>query len=302
MRWLLLVSWVYAQQLVQGSAEGVLTPDLSLKQLQWQLKQKAIINALEQAFGTAVQSQRYLELENITWGQQAQTQSRFYTWSQTTVNGEWLKTLDFRCEQVGEEQGNPLYRCQVTGYARKIPPVQLPFKVSALKCPSLRCATSQFIHGSPFYMAFYAPSDGYVAAFLVNEDTAYRILPYQALGSVFPYGVPVKGEKTYLFFSPEQDQLYEFVPAYLSNYVDELLLTAEENPTLYQLYVLYAPKVIPLPLVELPSLSTSSYSIPAWMPAKAFHQWLFELRLKNPQVSIQILMLSIYGEDSVFAD
>lgn len=297
--WLLPILFSMAQTqsklvFTTGEATATLLPNETIEQLKIRLEKMAIQNALEKAFGTNIQQTNQLWIENQNQGSDASTSSYFSTWAVSKISGKWVKTeqLDY----VIIQQHPLILKCIVKGYALPLSHKPPQFQASALNCPSLQCQTIHFHNESPFYFHFKTNTNGYLALFIGNKDTVFRLLPYLQTLSYFPNGVPIQSYKDYIFFDPTSDLLKSLLPPYVASYVDEIILTADHPVTPYRLYVIFSPKPLSLPYLKTASTNQNLLQIPPFLSLQAFDKWLFDLQAYQENVYVLWIDINVYQQ------
>jgi hypothetical protein len=301
---LLLVVWLLffpcsAQTQLQpvftkGEATATLLPNETTEQLKTRLEKMAIQNALEKAFGTHIQQTNQLWIENLNQGENATTTSYFSTWAISKVTGKWIKTTQIDYTIL---QQHPLtLKCVIQGYALPLAHKPPAVQAASLHCPSLQCQTIHFQNESSFYFFFKANTAGYLALFIGNKDTVFRLLPYLQTLPYFPNGIPIQPYKDYIFFNPASDDLKRLLPPYVASYVDELILTADYPVTPYRLYVIFSVKPISLPYLTPPFQTDNPLQIPPFLPMKTFDEWLFDLQSHEEQVYVLWIDINVYQQ------
>ncbi len=282
-RLICLLAWIPGcvwtqERVISGVATVEVRPGWSLEHSQREAYQLAILNALQSAFPTQVaQTSKYI-LQNRTTGSEASTQTYFYLTADQYVGAEWLETINARYETF-QQKGAWYVTCKVKGRARpRVEPI-LPLDLRPLRCRDTACFTLDFKEGDPFYLYFRTPIPGYIQAFWEEGSHIYRLIPYQ---SHRIQALPVRPDTTYLFFAPPTQSRSE------AFWTDELLLTAEAPEVLHRLYILFSPH----PLAAPPENYDAHRGFHI-ISLEAFQDWLLSERLRNNQLTIRILDISI---------
>ena len=143
-----------------------------------------------------------------------------------------------------------------------------------------RYEADRFREGDDLYISFAAPVDGYVAAYLIdNENTAYCLLPYKGQKEG---NVRVEAGKRYVFGSvgcaaPEEKPI-----------VDEYFMTCSQQQEVNQLYVIFSPNAFYKKVdCEIDK------GLPRMLSAEAFQEWLSACRMKDPQMNVSRKILTV---------
>jgi len=257
-------------------------------------KEQAINKALEKEFGSTVVS-NYEQIRTTTSTGQRQVdthQDIRHNYVNTFPNGKWLKPLkESEYEQLEDENGNMWMKCTVVGLAEPIESATVNFisKILGSEDPSKNSRES-FTSGESGYIYFKSPVDGYIAIYFDDLNRIQRCLPYNAYdGSCFR----VKANKDYLFFSTEKCD-------YLKNKgsVDEVEFFTDRDYENNRFYILFSPVPILAPLLKKPEKMEGGYSSFWHTESHLFMQWLEETRIRNKQLQVQIIWITIKKEES----
>lgn len=238
--------------------------------------EQARIDALAKKFGTIV-SQDILQSDRIVRNRE---HNDFLTLSSTEVRGEWI-TDDGEPEYIfdRDKDENLIVTCIVKGKAKAIDNESAQFNSSVLRNGTdPRNADINFKNNDDFYLDFQGSQDGYLAAFLEDEQKKVCLL--------LPYPqdersrIPVKKGKRYVFFSPAD--------AIKGEPVEELRLTAPYNTEYNRVYVLFSPEQFVPPVMnqqpgELPTMDSDEFS-----------KWLVRTRKNDPKMGVKAMNLIIY--------
>ncbi len=274
---------------VRGSAQVMITDNLSLDEARKQAEQLAIINAIENEFGT------YVEQDASTYIQKGNTEFRII--GKTRVKGEWLKTLNETFEmntKRNRKQGNKnkdtWVTCSIKGEAREVTKPLIPFKFLPLNCPEKTCRTYDFNNGEPFYLYFSTPVDGNLSIFMAGDDSrVYRLLPYKGMEGSLANEVPVKADRDYVFFAAGDKFNYFSDASYQS--VDEMQMVTDKVKEIMELYIIFSPQEFGKP--DLVHDSRNDGTLPYYLDKKEFDSWLTENRIYNPDFNYRQVSLTI---------
>ena len=263
-----LVTGDFAQKKVKSSGEATIKieDNMSKKEALAKAKELAIVNAIEQAFGSYVEQEANLKVED---GQES-----FHLVGAVKVKGEWISTSKESSEEfVVERDGtNELWiKYSISGIVREIVRAKANFHVQSLNCPQQVCRTNDFIDGESLYVHFKTPTNGNLTIYLANEQEAYRILPYQEMGNEYINAVPVVADKDYIFFSDKHDYFQNFPPTL----VDELEMYAEKDIERMEMYIIYSSGDFSKPLLESDTeVEKDGSTTPKSLSMARFQQWL----------------------------
>lgn len=157
----------------------------------------AKINAIENEFGTYVEQQANLTVQN--------GKSDFYIVGSTKVKGIWVRETDRQfTEEYREEKGEfgtekiLWITCQIKGEVKQAgsrPAIEYQVR----NCSFPTCRTSSFQSGEQLFLWFKSPVNGFLSVYIDDGSMVYRLLPYSEMVNANSF--EVKGDEGYLFFS-----------------------------------------------------------------------------------------------------
>ncbi len=260
-------SIVIAQKIVSTSGEAQVRMERNMTEDDTRelAEQQAIINAIENAFGTYTEQQTDMTIKD--------GMTSFNIIGTTKVKGDWIETTDinfkenFKKEKTDNGIVNIKYiTCEVSGKARKSRP-KANIEYEILNQPSLYSRTRSFYHEEQLYVYFKSPVNGYASIFLEDDDAVYRLLPYVNMRDEFQSGVPVKRDTDYVFFSTNDN-------SYPGNPVDEqLLLSLKEDVEYNFIYIVFSEDEFVKPMLDDISMQKGRI-IPKQLTNSKFQQWL----------------------------
>lgn len=238
----------------------------------------ARLEALKQ-FGTMMQ-QNTLTAETERDGEAA---TRFLNLTSTEVRGEWLGDIDApRYDAPSfDSDGNIIVTCHVKGRARAITNESVRFAAKVLKgCSLPECADTHFADGQDMRLLFRAPTDGYVAVFLSEENgNVCRLLPYSASTDDL---LKVRKNREYVFFDPSMADHSDPTP------VDELVMHADRTEEFNTLVVIFSPNPFAMP----PTQFTDDLT-PRSLTNEEFQKWFIASKMHDTKMGQQSFNLVI---------
>jgi len=261
---------LFAQKIVNaaGKSQIRMENNMTTEDAYELAKQQAKINAIEKEFGTYVEQQTDMKLEDGR---------TFYNIIGTTkVRGDWVKTTrvsfseDMRLESGSYGKQNVKYiTCQINGKIRKsIPKADIDFEI--LNCPEKACRTTDFVDGEQLYLYFRSPVDGYLSVYVDEGDITYRLLPYVLMNKDFKSGVFVEGDRRYMFFSEK------FNP-FKSSVVDEIVMFTTQKMEYNNVYIVFAEEKFVKPILDQKT-EVDGRILPKSLTSDKFQEWLSENR------------------------
>jgi len=287
---------------VNGTYSDEVSNQETKEQAKLRIKQRALIDALQNAFGTAIFEGNSLYIRNNTNGTMVETTTGFDMIAETYVKGEVMEELnvDF-IERVEKREvtvyndkkrkqekrtDNVVYiQCDVKIKAREYIEPICEFDARTLNCADTVCKTSTFRNDDNFYVYFKSEKAGYLTIFLDDNETSSILLPYTENRQNFQHGFPVEAGKDYILF--KNDKRF-FDPTQTS--VDEIAWQTREN--LEKLSIIFTTKPFELPSLKKNDQKIVRYTLPDNLPSEEFNKWLINLRSKNKTVEIKRIFLS----------
>ncbi len=286
-------SLVSSQEIVKakGNAEMRMEDHLSLDATKEEVKRLAMINAIEKEFGVYVEQDSDVDIEN--------GKTDFKILGHTRVRGDWIRTTKIKFEEEkrrirGSKKKDMevwIY-CSIEGWIREIKSPQTALDITPLNCPDQACRTYDFKEGEPMYLSFQTKNNGYLSVFAVQDDgMAYRILPYQSMPEIYNNAVPVHADRSYTFFSNEEEHDYfEGFPYLLT---DELIMFASGPREYIKLYIVFSAHEYDGPFLKEVQ-NKEDYSMPVSLTEEGFNEWLTENRMYDPEFLYKRITLTVF--------
>lgn len=232
---------------------------------------------------TIMESKALFSQTNLTKveNQNGQSNIDFSSYGGSEVKGEWIETVKGPHFENGFVDGLVVVKVSARGKIREIVSSKVEFDSRILRNGTEdRYEADRFREGDDIYISFAAPVDGYVAAYLIdNENTAYCLLPYKGQKEG---NVRVEAGKRYVFGSvgcaaPEEKPI-----------VDEYFMTCSQQQEVNQLYVVFSPNAFYKKVdCEIDK------GLPRMLSAEAFQEWLSACRMKDPQMNVSRKILTV---------
>ena len=245
----------------------------------------AMINAVENAFGTYVEQDADIRVSNGAVS--------YNIIGTTKVKGEWLRTdkKEFKediQDQLDDNQHKEKViwiRCIIEGEVRKIRS-KANLEIKSLRCPMPECETTAFLDAQCFQLYFKSPVDGYLSVFIEeNSEATRRIFPYLNQGN--ESAVKIEGDKPYILFTNFRD-LNKF-----ASKADEIELYTYSNLEYNNVFVLFSPIPYCKPILNNATLLPDGYVLPKAISTTKFQEWLADCRLEMPDFQSKRIKISI---------
>ena len=277
----------YAQKIVhvKGASQVKVENNMTKEQSKEKAEDLAIINAIENSFGTYVEQDADIRVDNGSVS--------YNIIGSTKVKGEWLKTnkIEFK-DEIQEQVTNTKSKekitwitCTIEGEAREIRQ-KANITVSTLRCPALECETIDFKDSQNFYLYFKSPVDGFLSVFIDEEgETTRRLFPY--LNQDNESAVKIIGDKPYILFT-NSNNLNTF-----NTRADEIEFFTYKNLEYNTIYVVFSPIPYPKPMLDNGTLLTDGYTLPKATSSRKFQEWLGDCRVSTPDFQMKRIKISI---------
>lgn len=232
-------------------------------------------NAVEQAkcemiarhFGTTVGS----VTTSIVNNSDNKNLSSFFSYGQTEVNGEWVRTIGAPVfEPLRIENNLFVVTVHIKGEIREIETARTPVLMQTLRGGTEEAnAGDTFQEGDDFYMSFQSPIDGYIAVYLFPYgEKVQRLLPYDGKEGSFK----VKGGTRHVLFAECRNNVQS------SRY--EMQCDGQEQ--YHKVYVIFSPE----PFVHANDSARENtqggkMQFPNELEFEKFQKWLSQVRRQD---------------------
>ena len=281
------ISFGHAQKIIKanGSAQVRQERDMTFEDATSLAIEKAKINAIESVFGTYVEQQTDMTIEDgIT---------SFNIIGTTRVKGEWIETINEpqiktinRKEDSKFGKQDVIYiKCIIKGKVRKVRPRAI-LKSEILNSPNVQSRSSDFIEGEQLYVYFKSPTEGFLSIFLEDGESVYRLLPYSNMTLENKNGVHIQGDIDYLFFSSQHN-------SFIKSSVDEMIMTLSKERIEYNyIYIVFSNEKYVKPSLQK-SYQTQDKIIPASLSHYEFESWISNNKISSESFQVIKKKISI---------
>ena len=274
-----------------GTAQFKLEEDMSKEDLKDKLRHHAIINAIEREYGTYVTQEAFVEVDDGN--------TQFKIFGKTTIKGDWLKTTseefkeEMRKVKDGRKNRHELWlSVKVEGKVRAIENPEIDLEYFTTNCQKEVCRTSRFEDGESMYLHFQSPVDGFLSIYALEDESAFRLLPYQSMPVKYRNSVPIKADQEYVFFSPTAEN--DYFSDFSLHLIDELVLTTEDDQEYLKLFLVFSTENYVKPNLDMFEVEESSgYIIPSNLEASTLTNWLESNRMNNVNFHYRQMNLKI---------
>jgi hypothetical protein len=290
---LFIACQAFGQQVVEtsGEAQVRIENDMSKEDAMELARQQAMINAIDNAFGSYVEQDSDMFIEEGS--------ADFKIIGHTLVKGDWLKTIREKYKEetldVKGSKGRETeiwISCKIKGMVREIIKPQINLSYEPRSCLTDLCRTYNFISGAPMYLSFTTPIDGYLSIYIVEDDRmAYRLLPYQEMPDKYLHAIPVKADNEYLFFA--SDESYDYFEDFSYLMIDEIYLETMKEKEFLDLYVIFSSDKYKKPVLKASENITNAYVLPKKLEESEFMEWLQDSRVYDPEFQYNRITLTV---------
>lgn len=211
-----------------GEERYVVPENVSLRDAKNVALMRAKANALAEHFGTIIH-------QGTTSVKKDNNDGLNEYFIQTTgqeLRGDWIEDVNQPIYRILFENEMQIVEVSVCGKARERKLAEIDLVAKLLRNDTdNRSETDKFQSGDAFYLYFRTPINGFLSVYLIDENQqATCLLPYQHQLS---HSVSVDANTDYVFFSEKK--------CTDKNFVDEYILTANDDVVQNQLYIIFSP-------------------------------------------------------------
>jgi hypothetical protein len=254
--------------------------NVTLEQAKQTALERAKSKALAEKFGTIYRHQK----TSVEKDENGKNERVTTDWNESEVKGEWIANTQEPKYMVSMGTDGFTVKVSVCGVAREIVGMHIDFQAKTLRNGTeIRDESEQFRHGDDIYLSFRSPVDGYLAVYLIDDKTAFCLLPYPK----DPTGkTRIKAGKNYLFFSKEHAATEE------KAIVKEYIMTCEKSTEQNFLYVIFSPNEF-TKANDNDFQGKSDYKLPRELPLEEFQKWLAKNRQRDKDMKHEIKVVTI---------
>ena len=226
--------------------------------------ERAKIQLIADNFGTVVHQSNATLVRNID----GDSQIDFLSAGGSEVRGEWIETIGTPAFSTAIENDHLVVTVDIKGKIREIASAKVEIKTLTLRNGvEEKFESTSFRNGDDIFLSFATPVGGYVAAYLVDEERAFCLLPYltQTDGNL-----RVNANTEYTFFSKKK------APEELARYTREYKMTCSRSQELNHIYIIFSTT----PFVK-PLDSSNDKELPRELSSQDFLKWLSSNRSKD---------------------
>ena len=235
---------------------------------------RARYEALKESFGERVSSQTNMTLSNDN----GHSSVKFIQRGGSEIKADWLKTIKEEVLDQRLEDGFMIVTVYVEGMARETASAGVDFEYHILRNgTTLDKEDDNFNDGDRICMIFKAPTNGYLAVYMLDEARAYCMLPYkEQVDGVYR----IKANKQYIFFSKEhavdEEKYYNLKNVAITN------KAVEEN----EICVVFSRHPFTKKTDEDGKQISSRLTLVRNVDIEAFNEWLYKCQSHDPEMRV----------------
>ena len=262
---------------VHGEYTYHVPDNVSLEEGKRTALERAKIQAIAEAFGTLVSQNNSTIVKN----ENGKSFVNFLSIGGSDVKGEWIETIGEPKLDIFYESNMLTIRVCIDGKAREIKTANIDFEAKLL-CNGTeeKYESDEFRNGDDLYLYFKSPINGYLAVYLLDENTqqVFCLLPYKSSGEP---AYKIVHDKPYIFFSCQKAEENP-------NEVDEYTMTCEHSMEQNTIYIVFSPNMFAKAFAE-----DGSIGLPRQLPLKEFQKWLGKCKAKDTNIKEKKKVITI---------
>ena len=262
---------------VHGEYTYHVPDNVSLEEGKRTALERAKIQALADAFGTLVSQNNSTIIKN----ENGKSSVDFLSIGGSDVKGEWIETIGEPKFDIFYESNMLTIKVTIVGKAREIKNANIDFEAKLLRNGTEeKFESDEFRNGDDLYLYFKSPINGYLAVYLLDENTqqVFCLLPYKSSGEP---AYKIVHDKPYIFFSCQKAEEN-------TNEVDEYTLTCVHSMEQNTIYIVFSPNMFAKAFAE-----DGSIGLPRQLPLKEFQKWLGKCKAKDTNIQEKKKVITI---------
>ena len=262
---------------VHGEYTYHVPDNISLEEGKRTALERAKIQALADAFGTLVSQNNSTIIKN----ENGKSSVDFLSIGGSDVKGEWIETIGEPKFDIFYESNMLTIKVTIVGKAREIKNANIDFEAKLLRNGTEeKFESDEFRNGDDLYLYFKSPINGYLAVYLLDENTqqVFCLLPYKSSGEP---AYKIVHDKPYIFFSCQKAEENP-------NEVDEYTMTCEHSMEQNTIYIVFSPNMFAKAFAE-----DGSIGLPRQLPLKEFQKWLGKCKAKDTNIQEKKKVITI---------
>lgn len=239
--------------------------------------ERAKIQALADAFGTLVSQNNSTIVKN----ENGKSSVDFLSIGGSDVKGEWIETIGDPKFDIFYESNMLTIKVSIDGKTREIKNAAIDLEAKLLRNGTEeKHESDEFRKGDDLYLYFKSPINGYLAVYLLDENTqqVFCLLPYKSSGEP---AYKIIHDKPYVFFSCHKAEENP-------SEVDEYTMTCEHSMEQNTIYIVFSPNMFAKAFAE-----DENIGLPIQLPLKVFQKWLGKCKAKALETQEKKIAITI---------
>lgn len=239
--------------------------------------ERAKIQALADAFGALVSQNNSTIVKN----ENGKSSVNFLSIGGSDVKGEWIETIGEPKLDIFYESNMLTIKVSIDGKAREIKNASIDIEAKLLRNGTEeKYESDEFRNGDDLYLYFKSPINGYLAVYLLDENTqqVFCLLPYKSSGEP---AYKIIHDKPYVFFSCHKAEENP-------SEVDEYTMTCEHSMEQNTIYIVFSPNMFAKAFAE-----DENIGLPRQLPLKVFQKWLGKCKAKALETQEKKIAITI---------
>ena len=253
---------------VHGEYTYHVPDNVSLEEGKRTALERAKIQALADVFGTLVSQNNSTIVKN----ENGKSSVDFLSIGGSDVKGEWIETIGEPMLDIFYESNMLTIKVSIDGKAREIKNAGIDFEAKLLRNGTEeKYESDEFRNGDDLYLYFKSPINGYLAIYLLDENTqqVFCLLPYKSSGEP---AYKIVHDKPYVFFSCQRAEENP-------SEGDEYTMTCEHSMEQNTIYIVFSPNMFAKAFAE-----DENIELPRQLPLKEFQKWLGKCKTKDTEM------------------
>ena len=262
---------------VHGEYTYHVPDNVSLEEGKRTALERAKIQAIADAFGILVSQNNSTIVKN----ENGKSSVDFLSIGGSDVKGEWIETIGEPKLDIFYESNMLTIRVCIDGKAREIKNAAIDFEAKLLRNGTEeKYESDEFRNGDDLYLYFKSPINGYLAVYLLDENTqqVFCLLPYKSSGEP---AYKIIHDKPYVFFSCQKAEENP-------SDVDEYTMTCEHSMEQNTIYIVFSPNMFAKAIAE-----DGDAGLPRQLPLKEFQKWLGKCKAKDTSIQEKKKVITI---------